>query len=211
MFVKTHCKTLLQGLCLLVVFAFPSAQAQTLPPTDVAYVEADPAAQSVRAIDAENAASRSALENLVRREPRNALARLQYAQLLVDRGLRARVGRELESAERYSEAGSELRRRVHFNAGWILFRMGDFDGAREQWTQAWQQHGGHPDWVPLAFALALWNQGDRETALAYFKAEQTARPEQWESAAAVEARTRDLSHNERFALQSMRQALLGAR
>ncbi|MBE5316541.1 MAG: hypothetical protein H4O13_14195 [Xanthomonadales bacterium] len=211
MFVKTHCKTLLQGLCLIVVFAFPAAHAQTLPPTDAAYVEADPAGRSVKAIDAEDTAARSALENLVRREPRNALARLQYAQMLVDRGLRARVGRELESAERYSEAGSELRRRVHFNAGWILFRMGDFDGARGQWTQAWQQHGGHPDWVPLAFALALWNQGDRETALAYFKAEQTARPEQWQSAEAVEARTRDLSPNERFALQSMRQALLGSR
>ncbi|SDD74180.1 tetratricopeptide repeat protein [Aquimonas voraii] len=211
MFVKTYCVPLAWALCLGLVFGLPQARAQELPPTDASYVEVDPAAQRVAAINAEDNGARSALESLVRREPRNALARLQYAQMLLDRGLRARVARELDSAERFSEAGSPLRRSVHFNAGWILFRMGDFDGARSQWLQAWQQHGGHPDWVPVAFALALWSQGDRDTALAFFKAELAARPDQWQSAEAFDARTRDMSPGERFALQSMQQALASAR
>lgn len=211
MFVKTHRMALAWALCLGFASGLPRAEAQELPPTDVAYVEADAAAQQVAAIDASNEEARGALEALVRREPRNVIARLQNAQQLMDRGLRARVARELDSAERFSEAGSPLRRSVHFNAGWILFRMGDFEGARAQWMQAWQQHGGHPDWVPVAFALALWNQGDRDAALAFFKAELAARPGQWQSAEAFEASTRGLNPGERFALQSMQQALASER
>lgn len=211
MFVKTARCSLLWLLFLLGAYRLADAADATLPPLDAAYVDVDPAAQRVASLDAEDATARSALEALLRREPRNALARLQSAQLQLDRGLRARVARELDSAERFSEAGSELRRRVHFNAGWILFRMGDFEGARAQWTQAWRQHGGHPEWVPLAFALTLWNQGDREGGLAYFRTELAARPAAWATPEALQTRTRDLSASERFALQSMRQAVVEAR
>jgi hypothetical protein len=211
MFVKTARCALLWMLGLLCACSMAGAADAPLPPLDAAYIDVDPAAQRVLPLDAEDAAVRSGLEALLRREPRNALARLQFAQLQLDRGLRARVARELDSAERFSEPGSELRRRVHFNAGWILFRMGDFAGARAQWTQAWQQHGGHPDWVPVAFALTLWSQGDREGGLAYFRAELAARPTAWATAEAVQASTGDLSAGDRFALQSMRQALAEAR
>ena len=122
MFVKTARYTLLWMLALLCACSMAGATDAQLPPLDAAYIDVDPAAQRVVPLDAEDAAARSGLEALLRREPRNALARLQFAQLQLDRGLRARVARELDSAERFSEPGSELRRRVHFNAGWILFR-----------------------------------------------------------------------------------------
>lgn len=195
----------------LVACAFaPGTWAQDLPPPDALYVDADPAALRIVAIDPEDNGQRVALENMLRREPRNVVARLQNAQYLVDRGQRARVPRELAAAERAAPEDSVLRRSVHFNAGWMHFRMGDFDAARSEWLHAWRQHGGHPDWVPIAFALALWSQGDRETALLYFRAAASAQPEQWGSAEAVEASSSSLRANERFALQSMQQAASSA-
>lgn len=200
------------ALCLaLVGNALPRhAQAEELPPVDASYVDVDPAAQRVATLDFEDSVQRSLIENAVRREPRNVVVRLQHAQYLLDRGMRARVPRELQAAERAAGEGSALLRTVHFNAGWMLYRMGDAEGARAHWLQAWRLHGGHPDWVPVAFALALWSQGDRETALAYFKSAAAARPDQWGSAEAVEASAMALGANERFALQSMQQAASSA-
>ncbi len=198
------------ALVLLTGLLPQAIRAQDLPPLDAAYVDSDPAALRITAIDAEDTAQLTALESTLRREPRNVVARLQNAQYLVDRGMRARVPRELAAAERAAPEDSVLRRSVHFNAGWMHYRMGDFDAARNQWLQAWRQHGGHPDWVPIAFALTLWSQGDRETALAYFQAAVSARPEQWGSAEAVEASASALGANEQFVLQSMHQAAVGA-
>lgn len=203
---RPHATALL--LCLLAlspVFS-PALHAQELPPLEASYLDGDPAAQRVAAIDSNDSGQRSALETTVRREPRNVIARLQYAQLLLDRGLRARVPREIASAVRFADEGSALLRSVHFNAGWMHYRMGEFDAARSHWLQAFQLHGGHPDWVPVAFALALWGQGDRDTALAYFRLAATAQPEQWGSAQAIETRAAALGANERFALLSMLQA-----
>lgn len=186
-------------------------QAQELPPPDAAYVDADPAAVRITPINAEDSAQRSALEAALRREPRSVPLRLQNAQHLVDRGLRARVPRELVAAERAAADDALARRTVHYNAGWIHYQLGDFDSAREQWAAAWRLHGGHPEWVPVAFALALWNQGDRETALAYYRAAVKARPERWASAEAIDGSAEPLGANARFALQSMRQAAEASR
>jgi tetratricopeptide (TPR) repeat protein len=203
---RPHATALL--LCLLALMSLLAGPvcAQELPPLDASYIDSDAAAQRVAAIDANDSDQRSALENTVRREPRNVIARIQYAQLQLDRSMRARVPRELASALRFAGEDSNLLRSVHFNAGWMHYRMGEFDAARSHWLQAFQQHGGHPDWVPVAFALALWGQGDRDTALAYFRLAATARPEQWGSAQAVETSAAALGANERFALLSMHQA-----
>lgn len=203
---RPHAAALLLAVLALVLTLPAALRAQELPPLDAAYVDVDPAAQRVSAIDSNDSGQRSALENTVRREPRNVIARLQYAQLLLDRGLRARVSREIASAVRFADEGSTLLRSVHFNAGWMHYRMGEFDAARSHWLQSFRLHGGHPDWVPVTFALALWGQGDRDTALAYFRLAASARPEQWGSTEAIETSAAALGANERFALLSMHQA-----
>jgi tetratricopeptide (TPR) repeat protein len=203
---RPHATALLLCLLALAPLLPASLRAQDLPPLDASYIDSDAAAQRIVAIDANDSGQRSVLENTVRREPRNVIVRIQYAQLLLDRGMRARVPRELASAVRFAGEGSDLLRSVHFNAGWMHYRMGEFDVARSHWLQAFQLHGGHPDWVPVAFALALWGQGDRDTALAFFKRAATAQPEQWGSAQAIETSAAALGANERFALLSMLQA-----
>lgn len=194
-------------LALLLLASSPVALA--LPPLDVIYLDADAAAQPVARIDGEDAGQRSALEAQLRREPRNVLLRLQQAQVFADRGMRQRVARELAAAERAAEAGSGLARMVHYQSGWIHFRLGDFEAATGHWEQARLQHGGAPSWVPLTYALLLWSQGDRASALAYFDRAASDRPEllgrdvelDWDAAALSILRP-----GERFAIESMHEA-----
>lgn len=195
-------------LALFMLLAW-SAGSLALPPLDIAYLDADPAAQEITRIDAEDAGQRSALESQLRRDPRNALLRLQLAQSLADRGMRQRVVRELAAAERVVDAGSGLGRAVQFNAGWIQFRLGDFEAATQHWENARVQHGGAPSWVPLSYALLLWSQGDREAALRYYERAATDRPDLFGREGALDAQSAALSHlrpGELFALESMREA-----
>jgi tetratricopeptide (TPR) repeat protein len=199
----------LARLALWSLLLASAAAAQALPPLDLAYLDADAASADIARIDAEDAGQRSALESQLRRDPRNPLLRLQQAQVFADRGMRQRVGRELATAERLADPGSPAARVVQYHAGWIQFRLGDFQAAAGHWDQARIQHGGAPSWVPLTYALLLWTQGDRAAALRYYERAATDRPELFgrESTLDLEVLAQ-LRPGERFALESMRDAWL---
>ncbi|WP_395794037.1 type IV pilus biogenesis/stability protein PilW [Aquimonas sp.] len=182
--------------------------AQDLPPLDARYDQADPAARWVQRVDIDNATERAALDTSLRREGRNPVLRLQSAWMHADRGMRQRIERDAEAALRLSEEGSLTRRMVHYNYGWIRFHLGEFELAKAQWLQAYALHGGQPDWVPSHFALLLWSQGDRETALTYYAKAAESQPTQWGREADLDAATADFGPNERLAMQSMHEAWL---
>ena len=144
----------------------------------------------------------------MRSDVRNPMLRLQSAWMHADRGMRQRIERDAEAALRLSEDGSVMRRMAHYNYGWLRFRVGEFELAKAQWLQAYALHGGQPDWVPSHFALLLWSQGDRETALAYFGKAAEAQPALWGREADLDAATADFGPNERLAMQSMHDAWL---
>jgi len=100
---------------------------------------------------------------------------------------------------------------VQYNAGWIQFRLGDFEAAAGYWDQARTQHGGAPSWVPMAYALLLWSQGDRASALRYYERMATDRPESFGRDATLDPEASALAQlrpGERFAIESMRDAWL---
>jgi tetratricopeptide (TPR) repeat protein len=179
------------------------AQAQELPPQDAPYRDEDPAAQRIETIDVNDTAATDALQSALRREPRNWRLKLQNAQLLAKRGLRSKLSREIGQAQRATESGSVERRSVHYNAGWLLFELGDFDGAEAHWMQAYLAHGGQPIWVPEHFALLLWSRGHREMALNYFGRALAAEPQRWADAEDRAASIESLPANARFALESL--------
>jgi len=187
----------------LLGLAALDVRAQDLPPVDADYVDEDPAAQRVEPIDGSSAQVTDALQTALRREPRNYLLKLQNAQLLAERGLRSKLSRELSLAQRVTEEGSVERRRVHYNAGWLLFGLGDFEGAESEWVNAYREHGGRPSWVPEHFAMLLWSRGHREMALDYFGRALSAQPRRWASEEARAAALEGLPPNARFALQSL--------
>lgn len=191
---------LLLALCGLIA---PDARAQDLPPVDVDYIDDDSAAQRVEPIDVNSGVATDALQAALRREPRNYLLKLQNAQLLAERGLRSKLSRELSQAQRVTEEGSVERRRVHYNAGWLLFGLGDFEGAESEWVKAYRDHGGRPSWVPEHFAMLLWSRGHREMALDYFGRALSAQPQRWGSEEARAAALEGLPPNARFALESL--------
>lgn len=178
-------------------------RAQDLPPVDANYVDEDPAAERVEPVDSSSALVTDALRSALRREPRNYLLKLQNAQLLAERGLRSKLSRELSLAQRVTEEGSVERRRVHYNAGWLLFGIGDFGGAESEWVKAYRGHGGRPSWVPEHFAMLLWSRGHREMALDYFGRALSAQPRRWSSEEARSAALEGLPPNARFALESL--------
>jgi tetratricopeptide (TPR) repeat protein len=191
------------ALFALCGFAALEVRAQDLPPVDADYVDEDPAAQRVESIDANSGVAIDALQAALRREPRNYLLKLQNAQLLAERGLRTKLSRELSLAQRVTEEGSVERRRVHYNAGWLLFGLGDFESAESEWVKAFREHGGRPSWVPEHFAMLLWSRGHREMALDYFGRALNAQPQRWGSEQARAAALEGLPPNARFALESL--------
>jgi len=193
----------LAGLFALALQFSTALHAQELPPTEVAYVDQDPAAQRIQRIDANDRSMRSTLEGAIRKDPGNAMLKLQNAALLADRGIRLRVARELSAAARASDEGSLNLRVVHYNAGWILFDIGDYDGAQAHWMDALRLHGGQPDWVPAAFAILQWTRGYPQQAADYYAAAARSMPQRWGDAAGVEAATATLDANQRFTLQSL--------
>ena len=195
------------GGLLALLLALPLL-AQELPPLDVRFDAVDPAARWAPRINAASADERSALEAAMRSDVRNPMLRLQSAWMHADRGMRQRIERDAKAALRLSEEGSLTRRLVHYNYGWLHFRLGEFALAQAQWQQAYALHGGQPSWVPSHFALLLWSQGDRETALSYFAKAAESQPAQWGRGADLAAATADFGPNERLALQSMHEAWL---
>ena len=196
--------------CLLGV-GLLAGPVHAMPALDVAHVDPDPAAEALAWVDPEDDEQGRALEAQLRREPRNAQLRLLQARLLADRGLRQRVTRELSLAERFADPGSVMARAVQYNAGWIQFRLGDFEAARMHWEAARLQHGGAPAWVPITYALLLWSQGDRAAALGFYARAAADRPELFGADADADALTAaqsGLRPGDRFALDSMREAWL---
>lgn len=175
-----------------------------LPPLEASYDQVDPAAQRVPRIEADSSAQRDALDQRVRREPRNPLLRLQLAWSYADRGQRTRVPREIAQAERMADEDPMQLRVVHYNAGWIQLHLGDHEAAARHWREAQRLHGGQPDWVPVGFALILWLQGNPDQAYAYYARAAQAQPDRW-GGGGFEAALVEFGPNERLALQSLRE------
>lgn len=174
-----------------------------LPVPFEAYGEDDPAAVAPRRVDPTDSRATKTLEQILQYDPENVSARIQNAELLIARGMRQRGLDEYAYALRLAGSDEAKLRQVYWNYGWALFHVGEARGAVTQWLQAERRHGGRPLWVPTTYAIGLWEAGERDLALEFYKAAVRSNPRRWGEAAGLKEATRDWSDAQRAAMDAV--------
>ena len=196
--------------CILLLLAglATAAPAQSLPAPEEFYFDEDPGvARAIVAIPGSDEATVERLVRMLKRGARNAdevaaqLAHLSMATGRVDNG-RALYARAVEM----TTTGSPLRRAVHWNQGWDLYRAGDIEGALPQWQQAFANRIVHPAWVPPTLALALWKLDRRQEAVAWYAAAVRTYPDRWSNPSALPGLLPDWSEADRAVLAEVLEA-----
>lgn len=193
------------GLALLLAGSAAAAVAQdtSLPQPAEAYGMDDPAAVAPKRIDANDNLGKQTLDQILQYDPENVNARIQNAELLIARGMRQRGLDEYVYALRLAESDPVKLRTVYWNYGWALFRVGEARGAITQWQQAERMHGGTPIWVPTTYAVGLWNAGEKDRALQFYKAAVTSNPRRWGEAAGLKESTANWGPAEKAAIEAV--------
>jgi tetratricopeptide (TPR) repeat protein len=195
------------ALAAIAGFAFSNVvlaqDAAALPVPQESYGEVDPAAVRPKAIDPTDAGARKMLEQILQYDPENVSARIQNANLMIARGLRARGLGEYEYVRRVAQKDPKLLRQVVWNYGWALFATGDARRAVAEWMEAERLHGGHPQWVPTTYAIGLWVAGDRELAVQFYRAAVNSNPRRWGEERGLGEATRQWNANEKVAIEAV--------
>lgn len=197
---------LLRVVALAWIGAFAPAWAQTgaeLPVPFEAYGGDDPAAVPPKRIDPTDNRARQTLEQILQYDPENVNARLQNAELLIARGMKQRGLDEYAYALRLAGSDEKKLRTVYWNYGWALFGVGEARGAVTQWMQAEKLHGGRPAWVPTTYAMGLWNAGEKDLALQFYKSAVRSNPRRWGESAGVQDAVRTLPPAQKQTLEAV--------
>ncbi len=174
-------KRLVAGV-LLVGAWLSTAWAEGLPKVAEFYFDEDPAAKPLHALPAGQADVVEQLMKLRERGRKGLEATAQLADIAYA------DGRDELAAKLYQEAYASVSesslqtRSLRWNQGWSLYRRGEMGAALGLWTKAADGARGNPSWVPPTLALALWKQGDRAQAVAWYAAAVRTEPSQWRSA-----------------------------
>lgn len=166
------------GVVLLAV-AF-AASAQQLPrPAEFYFDEDERIARPLVAVDGDDEASQQQLLRMIQRNDRNSqVAQAQLAHIAMTQG-RGELGRGLYDQLLQDMGRTTQRNAVHWNYGWDLYRDGDVAGALEQWLAAASNRPRNPEWVPVTFALALWQLERRDEARQWYAAAVRTWPGRW--------------------------------
>lgn len=175
-----------QGLVALVLAAGGMAfgvSAQSLPAVQEFYFDKDPAAAPVVVVAG---APGDLVEQLMRQRERGRKAvdaTVQLAGVAMAQG-RPELGTTLYQEALGSAAANTVPgRAARWNYGWDLFRAGQTEPALEQWSSAQAGLRGHPSWVPVTYALALWTLDRKDEAVKWYAAAVRTEPGQWTSSA----------------------------
>jgi len=200
---KSKTRALSHACILLLLAGFSvAASAQSLPKPAEFYFDEDPGVtRAIVAVPGSDDATVEQLVRLMKRGGRNAdevvaqLAHLSMVSGRIDNG-KALYARAVEM----TTSGSTLRRAVHWNQAWDLYRAGDVEGALAQWPLAFTNRIVHPAWVPPTLALALWKLDRREEAVAWYAAAVRTYPDRWSNQAALPGLLPDWSEADRAVL-----------
>ena len=160
---------------------FSNAWAEGLPKINEFYFDEDTAAKPIQAVPPEQADVVDQLMKLRERGRKGLEATVQLASIAYAEG-RDELGAKLyqEAYATVSESSVQMRG-LRWNQGWDLYRRGEVDAALGLWTRAAESARGNPGWLPPTLALALWKQGNKADALAWYAAAVRTEPTQWGS------------------------------
>ena len=162
----------LMFLCFLLaaLIASPQLPAQSVVTPADQYVDQDPAAMAFHPGPGRFADYRRFIDAHLRKNPRNVNALAQRAYIHYATGYLEHGERDYARALEFAADDPALQRRVLWSWAWSLWIAEQPQAALQRWQQAERQHGGHPFWVPYTYALAYWQLGQKELALAYYAA-----------------------------------------
>lgn len=173
MYLRVFTGVVLLGVALI-------ASAQQLPrPAEFYFDEDERVARPLVAVDGNDEASQQQLLRLIQRNDRNKhAAQAQLAHIAMDQG-RSELGRGLYGQLLEDMGRNTQRNAVHWNFGWDLYREGDVAAALEQWLAAASGRPQNPEWVPVTYALALWQLERRDEARQWYAAAVRTWPNRW--------------------------------
>lgn len=164
--------------CLLVAGA-ASAQSRLVPISEFYFVDEARTTRPVVAIQGEGDALTEALLKAIGRNPRAKAETAQLAHVAMTGGrpelgieLYDRVLRELGTTE-------VLYRPVLWNYGWDLLRNGHAEAALSRWETLLKSRNVTADWMPVTFALVLWQLDRKDEAVEWYAAAVRTHPDRW--------------------------------
>lgn len=191
---------------LVVWLSLSTAWAEGLPKIAEFYFDEDAAAKPLHAVPADQADAVDQLMKLRERGRKGLEATVQLAGIAYAEG-RDELGAKLyqEAYATVSEPSMQIRS-LRWNQGWSLYRRGDVEAALALWVKAADGARGSPSWLPPTLALALWKQGNKTEAVAWYAAAVRTEPGQWGSADAFAQLLPTWTDAERAQLAEVQQA-----
>ena len=170
------------ALLLSALFGISTAAAQTLPPVAEFYFDNDVAAVSVKLVPAETDELVGTLMRHRERGRRAVEANLQLADIAIAEGRNELAMTLYAEAIDAASAGSQLSRRVQWNAGWGMWRIGEPEKALDAWLRSLRDSRLSPSWAPPTLAMVLWELGRQQDAVAWYAAAVRTEPADWSDA-----------------------------
>ena len=178
------------------------ADAGLRPLAGVAYADPDEAARAAHAPPGMNGRMRESLNRTIRHNPRNLAALIQRAYLFHASGDLEEGDRDFLRALELGKDEPLVQRRALWSLGWSALNRDRAPEAIEYWRLSIALHGGRPFWQPYTLALAYWQLGDRETALAWYDAAAFSDAD-WRTADGVASRGTHWRDEERAAVAAL--------
>lgn len=148
----------------------------------------------------------AALEDRAQRHPDDIALRLQRAYDRLNRGDVQGAQDDLDWAAKSVTPGSLGERRLWWTLGWVHFDLGDPQRALEAWEQAVLLHGGQPYWAPYTYAIAQWQLGQHDAAIASYQRAVDGYPKMWKRKGPMQRRTRHWKPAQREAINAVFEA-----
>lgn len=155
--------------CFLAIWPLGTFAQATSSPAE-RYVDPDPSAMAFHPPPGSKARYRQVIEARLRKNPRDAAALAQRAYSNYAGGYVEQGERDYARAVEVSAQQPQVQRQVLWSWGWSSFNAGQPARALEQWQRSEILSGVRPFWVPYTYALAYWQLGNKELAIAYYAA-----------------------------------------
>lgn len=193
----------------LAIAGTVSAQTTTVPlvPTSEFYFAND--ARTTQPVIAIKGEGEALTDKLVKALARDSRAKKETAQLahIAFSGGRSGLGTELYQRLLVQVGPNDgLYRTVLWNYGWDLYRSGDHAGALTQWEALLKTRNITADWMPVTFAIALWQLDRRDEAVRWYAAGVRTHPGKWRSTDNHKAALPDWNAQELEVLSQVQQA-----
>ena len=189
--------------CALAVVLLAHAAAGIAGDAAPRWRDKDPAAQAYQPPPFQRHEYSDALEDRAQRHPDDVALRLQRAYDRLNRRDVQGAQADLDWAAKTVTPNSLGERRLWWTLGWVHFDLGDPQRALEAWQQAVLLHGGQPYWAPYTFAIAQWQLGQRDEAVASYQRAVGGYPKMWTREGAMQHRTRHWKPTQREAISAV--------